>query len=58
MKIYYFELYGTGCGLCTNKNTLIKEQGTANVKNVELATKQQIDWVRAMGGYVPGEKSC
>jgi len=58
MKINYVELYGGRCGLSANTEAQIrKQEGDSNIKRISVATKEQIEWVRAMGGYVP-EKAC
>lgn len=58
-KIYYANT-GIGCTLLTAvslpsaKSKAMREVGTrAGVKEVRLATEQDIAWVRGMGGRVP-----
>lgn len=51
--IYYVELTNGYCGLADNKQQVIREEGTNNVKSITPATKEQIAWVQAMGGYIP-----
>lgn len=51
--IYYVEMKNGYCGLTDNKQQVIREEGTNNVKSITPATKEQIAWVQAMGGYVP-----
>ena len=61
-KIYYVELQGGYCGLTietslkrTEKKATL-EHGTRNLAGVHEATKEEIDGVRMMGGYVPTEE--
>ena len=59
MKVYTVELWGGHIGLVTAetlkkaKCEAIDEEGKNNVSDVRLATEEEIEWVRAMGGYVP-----
>ncbi len=58
-QIYYAEVFGKGCCLTTEtKAQLIKREGTENVERFRPATKQDIAWVKAMGGYVPDTNPC
>ncbi len=53
-KIMYVELSNGRCGLSTDsKAEIMKQVGTDNLRSISVATKKQIDFVRAMGGYVP-----
>lgn len=58
-KIYKVNLYGGYIGLIaaidldSARKKAMSEQGSANVTNVSLATPEDIDWVKAMGGLVP-----
>ena len=47
-------LIGGGIGLSNEtRATILREEGTANVASIKLATQADIDHVRAMGGYIP-----
>lgn len=52
--IKYITLSGGRCGLstATNKDILASE-GRANVASIRPATREDVEWVRAMGGHVP-----
>ena len=58
MNIYYIE-NDYGCGLSAAKDlesarhAALRENGTNHFRLVRKATKDDIAWVRAMGGYVP-----
>jgi hypothetical protein len=58
-KLYYVSLYDGFCGLHANrtlraaKSEVLKTKGTENLKSVSLATNEEIDWIKAMGGYIP-----
>lgn len=62
MPLYVFNLYGAYCGLIkartleAGKRRALREEGSRNLQSVRLATKEDIDNHRAMGGHVPGEK--
>lgn len=52
--IRYVSLVAGGCGLTTDPvRSILKREGTANVRSISNATQKQVDWVRAMGSYVP-----
>ena len=52
--IYYIEFRNGYCGLSQEpKRTILRRHGTENVGSISPATAEQIDYVRAMGGYVP-----
>ena len=52
--IRYVELAGLGCGLSTDsERNILRREGTSNVRRISNATKENVEWVRAMGGYVP-----
>lgn len=52
--IMYISLHGTGCGLSTDsEKEIFRREGTSNVREVRPATQKDVDWVKAMGGYVP-----
>ena len=60
--IVYFES-GLGCGVRESKSLeqakreILREVGTdEGVTLVQKATDENIDWVRAMGGFVPKSK--
>ena len=59
MPIYYGELYSGHCTLFEARNlqqawsTFAREEGTNNARGVRKASKEDIEWVRGMGGYVP-----
>jgi len=58
LSLYYIETE-FGCGIRTAYNinqaqeSAVKANGSSFVKNVRLAAKSDIEWVRNMGGYVP-----
>lgn len=58
-KIYKATLYGGYVYLIKAssyedaRKEALSEQGSCNVQHVELATQEDIDWVKAMGGVVP-----
>ena len=59
--IYYVKLTNGYCGLSDQpKGQILLEEGTNNVQSITKATKEQIDWILSMDGYVPetvkGEK--
>lgn len=48
------ELHIGGIGLSIySKSTILICEGTANVRSIHNATKKDVEWVKAMGGYVP-----
>jgi hypothetical protein len=50
----YVLLVNGRCGLSAESPAAIKrEQGTANVRCIRLATETDVIHVRSMGGYVP-----
>jgi len=52
--MFYVELQNGHCGLSNDTEASIRRQeGSNNIKRITKATKDQIAWVRAMGGYVP-----
>ena len=59
MPLYYIELVGGNCGIREAKSktqawvNLCREEGTNNAQGVRLATKDDIEWIRGMGGYIP-----
>lgn len=59
MSLYYVETV-FGCGLrearsiTQARSQAIREIGTDNFKSIRKATKKDVDWVRGMGGHVPG----
>lgn len=59
MGIYLVNLYGAYCGLREARNLetatrqAMREEGTNNVQSVRKATPEDIENVRAMGGWVP-----
>ena len=59
MPLYYIEIVGGNCGIREAKSktqawaNLRREEGTNNAKGVRLATKDDIEWIREMGGYIP-----
>lgn len=55
--LYYVQRVGGYCGLVRDREKTIKEEGSANIASITVATKEQIDWVRSMGGHIPGEES-
>lgn len=62
MNIYKVNLYGGYIGLLAAasleeaRKKAMSEQGSANVTNVSLASENDIEWVRGMGGRVPETK--
>lgn len=58
MPYYYVETM-QGCGIrsATNiqqaRKSALAESGTSNFKSIRKATKSDVEWVRAMGGYIP-----
>lgn len=59
MKMFYIELYSGHCALLKakdlNEARHVAEHynGKENIKDVRKATQDDIDWIRAMGGWVP-----
>ena len=59
MKTYFIELYNGHCTLLKAKdldeatNVCWHYNGKSNTKLVRPATQDDIDWIRAMGGWVP-----
>lgn len=57
-NLYYFEL-DCGCGIHASttlkkaEKELLAEYGWGRFKSVKKATKENISWVQAMGGYIP-----
>jgi len=57
-KLYYVET-DCGCGIRTAESIeqatrdAVRECGTDNFKRVQEATEENVEWVRAMGGYIP-----
>ncbi len=37
----------------SSEAAILRREGTANVKSIRNATKEDVEWVQAMGGYVP-----
>lgn len=60
MPIYYVKT-SFGCGLRFGKtrqqveNTVKREAGASHFEFVRLATKEDIAWVKSMGGWLPPE---
>lgn len=58
-KIYKVTLYGGYIGLISAvsleeaKKKAMSEQGSANVQMVARASDEDIQWVKAMGGFIP-----
>lgn len=58
MKLYYAST-NRGCCLTAAKSetaakrSVAKDCGINNVREVRLATRRDVEWVRGMGGYVP-----
>mgnify|MGYP001309149463 CR=1 FL=1 len=59
-QIYKVQLYGGYVGLIEAGSLDIankiarSDQGAANVQSVSLASEEDIKWVKAMGGPIPG----
>ena len=59
MPLYYVEIEGGRCGIREAKNKqqawadLRRAEGTNHAKGVRIATKDDIAWVKGMGGYIP-----
>ncbi len=54
--LYYFELVGGNCGVrAMTPEEIRRGEGYNNVQRIRLATQQDVDWIKAMGGYVPSE---
>ena len=59
MKIFKVTLYGGYCYLemATSyenaRKQALSQDGSANVQHVEIATDEDVAWVRGMGGKVP-----
>ena len=59
MKIYKAVLYGGYVGLLMAnsleeaRKSALSEQGSSNVQSVSLASEDDINWVKTMGGFVP-----
>ncbi len=57
-KLYYLDS-DMGCGLRAYRTLReaereeLKEVGTWNFRGIRLATKEEITWIKAMGGHVP-----
>jgi hypothetical protein len=62
MKLYYVS---TDRGCCLRsastasaaKRSVANDVGINNVRDVRLATRKDVEWVRGMGGYVPANAS-
>jgi len=58
MPLYYVET-DQGCGIRYAKNiqqarkNLLEAEGYNHARGVRKATKEDINWVRGMGGYIP-----
>lgn len=53
-KIIKYISLKSGCGLSTKSpEQILREEGSNNVEFVRNATADEVDWIRAMGGYVP-----
>ena len=61
MNLYYVE---TSQGCCIKagssleeaRKSALREVGTDNFESIRKATKEDITWVKCMGGYVPEVK--
>jgi hypothetical protein len=52
--IKYVDFYNGYCRLTTDaESTILREEGTRNVKQIRPATKADVEHMRAMGGPVP-----
>jgi hypothetical protein len=62
-QIYAVEIHGGFISLIAAdsfeqaRKQALADDGSGNVKSVKLASEEDIDWVRAMNGYVPELKS-
>lgn len=62
MKLYYVST-DLGCTLRAAKTAADAKRSAANdcginhVREVRLATRKDVEWVRGMGGYVPSSVS-
>ena len=61
-RLWYIEVWNGSCGI-RNYNTqsiqkaqqqAILEEGASNITLVRVATKDDIETVRSMGGHIPG----
>lgn len=58
-QLYKVSLYGGYVGMISAESLeqahriALSEQGSANVQSVTLANKEDIAWVKGMGGQVP-----
>lgn len=44
----------SGIGIrAESRRNILKQYGTVNVMDIHYATQKEIEWVRAMGGFVP-----
>lgn len=61
-RLWYIEVWNGSCGIRDYDTRSIQkaqqqailEEGASNITKVRVATKDDIEMVRAMGGYVPG----
>jgi hypothetical protein len=52
--IKYITLSGGRCGLSTaTDKDILASEGRANVASIRPATREDVDWVRAIGGHIP-----
>ena len=55
--LYYIELYGGRCGVDIGpKSDILRKEGTGNVKLLRKATREDVGWIRSMGGRIPEGK--
>lgn len=53
-KVIKYISLRSGCGLSTKSpEQILREEGSNNVQYVRDATAKDVEWIRAMGGYVP-----
>jgi hypothetical protein len=61
-QLYKVTLFGGYCGLIAAsslaeaKKVAMSEQGSSNVQYVAPATREDLEWVKGMGGHIPKMK--